>query len=159
MKHPFAACVFCLVVLVSCTTAPHGGIHDPNKSDPVIIGYSAPFLNVRIEGSTMLCTRQKDVTYEKPWSDIPVSSRQRTSTRSMPQEELSALLGAADACGFFTLRDAYGASPDERHYAYEITITRKGTTKAVLFRSNPARESAPKCFVELQEKLEGMGCR
>jgi hypothetical protein len=156
MKSPLLSITAVLLVCTSCAIPPRT---DSPRMKGVEILYKAPMLALIIRDGSLSYTRQVDVTYTRPWNDVPESSRERTGGGIVSEQEVRSLLDTADGCGFFSLNDAYGAPGDERYYPYEISITRDSRKKIVIFRSNPSYAGAPPCFVALQEKITALAGR
>ncbi|MCE9597813.1 MAG: hypothetical protein K8S54_07585 [Spirochaetia bacterium] len=144
--------ILTIATLASLTGACISQKPEAMQANRLSLTYNSSTLRINIEGSALLVTRIEQ-EFANPVSAIPSGTKATTMQGLLTPEQLGRLTRTIQNNGFMKLSAAYGAPEGQRFYPYRIEACINGETKQVLYRSNPAYESAPNAFSEVEKLL------
>lgn len=116
------------------------------------VSYSSSTTRIVVEDSMLIVTRLEH-EFANPVSPVPSKTTATSMQGGLTEDQLTRLRNTIKKNGFLGLNATYGAPEGQRFYPYRIELSIDGQAKSVLYRSNPAHESAPRPFSELESLL------
>ncbi|MBL8018323.1 MAG: hypothetical protein JNM27_01540 [Leptospirales bacterium] len=133
------------LLVVSCSS-------QTRRANRIHVSYSSSTTRIVVEDSMLIVTRLEQ-EFANPVSPVPSSTKATSMQGGLTGDQITRLRNTIQKNGFLGLNATYGAPEGQRFYPYRIELNIDGQAKSVLYRSNPAYESAPKPFSELESLL------
>jgi hypothetical protein len=149
----YAHCSWLAFLLFLLAACPAAGLPKVEEKSGLLIEYAAPFRHIALTADFLLSDIKELPEYDNPVAAVPSKMTKTKKAARVAKAEAEKLLHSIRESGFFALKDAYGAKPEERSYPHRIFIRNGKQRKEVTCRSSPAAAACPEVFINVEKSI------